>query len=49
MERRSQYAIGYTPTNPAKAGSFRRIDIKVTNKDWKVQARKGYHALKPQN
>jgi len=48
-DMRSQYAIGYTPTNPAKDGSFRRIDIKVTNKDWKVQARKGYYAMKPQS
>ena len=48
-DMRSQYAIGYTPTNPAKDGSFRRIDIKVTNKDWKVQARKGYYAIKPQS
>jgi hypothetical protein len=49
MEMRSQYAIGYTPTNPTKDGTFRRIDIKVTNKDWKVQARKGYYAMKPQS
>jgi VWFA-related protein len=47
-EMRSQYAIGYTPTNSAKDGSFRRIEIRATNKDWKVQARKGYYALKPQ-
>jgi len=43
-EMRSQYAIGYTPTNPAKDGSFRKIEIKTGNKDWKVQARKGYYA-----
>jgi VWFA-related protein len=48
-DMRSQYAIGYTPTNPTKDGTFRRIDIKVTNKDWKVQARKGYYAIKPQS
>jgi VWFA-related protein len=48
-DMRSQYAIGYTPTNPAKDGTFRRIDIKVANKDWKVQARKGYYAIKPQS
>jgi VWFA-related protein len=47
-EMRSQYAIGYTPTNSAKDGSFRRIEIRATNKDWKVQARKGYYAVKPQ-
>jgi VWFA-related protein len=48
-EMRSQYAIGYTPTNPAKDGTFRKIEIKTTNKDWKVQARKGYYAVKSDN
>ena len=28
-EMRSQYAIGYTPTNAAKDGTFRRIDIRT--------------------
>jgi VWFA-related protein len=45
-EMRSQYAIGYTPSNPNKDGTFRRIEIKTNNKDWKVQARKGYYASK---
>jgi VWFA-related protein len=48
-EMRSQYAIGYTPTNPAKDGTFRKIEIKPANKDWKVQARKGYYAVKSDN
>lgn len=48
-EMRSQYAIAYTPTNPAKDGTFRKIEIKTTNKDWKVQARKGYYAIKSDN
>jgi len=43
-EMRSQYAIGYTPTNSTKDGSFRRIDIHTNTKDWKVQARRGYYA-----
>lgn len=47
-EMRSQYAIGYTPSNSAKDGSFRKIDIRTMNKDWKVQARKGYYAIQPQ-
>lgn len=45
-EMRSQYAIGYVPTNPVKDGSFRKIDLKVDNKDYKVQVRKGYFATK---
>jgi VWFA-related protein len=48
-EMRSQYAIGYTPTNPSKDGTFRKLEIKTTNKDWKVQARKGYYAIKTDN
>ncbi|MGA2327514.1 MAG: VWA domain-containing protein [Bryobacteraceae bacterium] len=47
-EMRSQYAIGYTPINPVRDGSFRRIDLKTTDKDLKVQARKGYFASKPE-
>jgi VWFA-related protein len=43
-EMRSQYALGYTPTNPVKDGSFRKLEIKTANKDLKVQARRGYFA-----
>lgn len=46
-EMRSQYAIGYTPANDVKDGSYRRLDIRMDNKDLKVQARKGYYATKP--
>jgi hypothetical protein len=45
---RSQYAIGYSPNNSAKDGTFRRVEIRTANKDWKVQARKGYYAIKPE-
>jgi len=41
---RSQYSIGYTPTNEKKDGTFRRLEIKVKGADYKVQARKGYYA-----
>jgi VWFA-related protein len=41
-ELRSQYSIGYTPTNTLKDGKFRSIEIKT--KAGKVQARKGYYA-----
>ncbi len=41
-ELRSQYSIGYTPSDPRHDGSFRKIEIKA--KDLKVQARKGYYA-----
>jgi VWFA-related protein len=44
---RTQYAIGYLPTNGKKDGTFRRIEIKTKDKDQKVQARKGYYATEP--
>jgi len=47
-EMRSQYAIGYTPLNDAKDGTYRHLEIKLANKDLKAQARKGYYAVKPE-
>jgi VWFA-related protein len=46
-EMRSQYAIGYTPTNDKKDGGFRKLDLRVADKSMKVQARKGYYAVRP--
>ena len=43
-ELRSQYNIGYTPTNSARDGSFRKVDIKPKQSDFKIQARSGYYA-----
>lgn len=43
-EMRSQYAISYSSSNPARDGAFRKLDIRAKNKDLKVQARKGYFA-----
>ena len=43
-EMRSQYSLGYTPTNSVRDGSFRRIRIKTVRKGLKVQARRGYYA-----
>ncbi len=48
QEMRSQYSIGFTPTNGKKDGSFRKIELRVQNKDLKVQARKGYYAIRPE-
>jgi VWFA-related protein len=45
-EMRSQYAMTYSPSNSARDGSFRRIEIKTNDKDLKIQARKGYYATK---
>jgi VWFA-related protein len=43
-ELRSQYNIGYVPTNAARDGSFRKVEIKPKKGDYKVQARSGYYA-----
>ena len=47
-EMRSQYSIGYAPANDKKDGTYRKIEIKLANKDLKAQARKGYYAIKPE-
>jgi len=44
-ELRSQYNIGYTPTNSKLDGSYRKIEIKTNNKDYKIQSRAGYYAV----
>ncbi|SPE32832.1 von Willebrand factor, type A [Candidatus Sulfopaludibacter sp. SbA3] len=43
-EMRSQYAIGFTSTNTAKDGSYRRLELKTTRSGLKTQAREGYYA-----
>ncbi|MGD0697237.1 MAG: VWA domain-containing protein [Terriglobia bacterium] len=43
-ELRTQYSLGYSSTNTRHDGSFRKIQMKVRNQDYKVQARRGYYA-----
>lgn len=45
-ELRSQYTLGYYPSNNAKDGKFRKIKVEVANHDLKVLTRKGYYAPK---
>ena len=42
-ELRSQYNIGYMPTNTAHDGSYRKIEVRPKG-GYKVQARRGYYA-----
>ncbi len=42
-ELRSQYNLGYTPTNSKLDGSYRKIEIKC-KQNYKIQARAGYYA-----
>jgi VWFA-related protein len=43
-ELRSQYVIGYYPTNDKRDGTFRKIRVDIARPDVKVLARKGYYA-----
>jgi VWFA-related protein len=44
QELRSQYNAGYVPTNNVRDGSFRKVEIKPKQGDYKIQARSGYYA-----
>jgi VWFA-related protein len=44
QELRSQYNAGYVPTNTTRDGSFRKVEIKPKQGDYKIQARSGYYA-----
>jgi VWFA-related protein len=43
-ELRTQYSVGYMSSNTRHDGGFRRIQVRVRNGDYKVQARRGYYA-----
>jgi VWFA-related protein len=43
-ELRSQYTIGYTPSNKARNGSYRKIKVEMKNKDYSALTRRGYYA-----
>lgn len=45
-ELRSQYTLGYYPSNTSKDGKFRKIRVETANHELKVLARKGYYAPK---
>lgn len=45
-ELRSQYIIGYTPGNPERDGSYRKIKLESTRKGMRILTRKGYYAPK---
>lgn len=42
-ELRSQYNLGYTPTNTVLDGGYRKLEIK-TKENYKIQSRAGYYA-----
>jgi len=44
QELRSQYVLGYYPTNTKRDGNFRKIKVEVSRSDAKVLTRRGYYA-----
>jgi VWFA-related protein len=45
-ELRSQYTLGYYPSNAVQDGKFRKLKVETADHDLKVLARKGYYAPK---
>jgi hypothetical protein len=43
-ELRTQYALGYYPSNAAKDGSYRKIQVRTKRKNAVIRARPGYRA-----
>jgi VWFA-related protein len=43
-ELRTQYLLGYSPTNTRRDGAFRKIRVNVRSGNYKIQARNGYYA-----
>src|SRR5260370_33344226 len=43
QELRSQYTLGYYPTNASRDGKFRKIKIETANHDLRILARNGYY------
>jgi VWFA-related protein len=48
-EMRSQYAIGYVPEGNLAPGTYRRVEVQTRRKGLKVQARKGYYTVSPED
>lgn len=43
-ELRTQYSLGYYPTNPARDGKFHKLKVKTTRKGAIIRARPGYRS-----
>ena len=46
-ELRTQYLLGYYPSNKDDNGIYRKISVKTTRKDIAIRARPGYRAKNP--
>lgn len=47
QELENQFSLGYVSSNPARDGSFRRVEVRVKRNGLKVTHRKGYYAEEP--
>jgi len=43
-ELRSQYTLGYTPSNKSHDGAYRKIKVEMKDKEYSALARRGYYA-----
>jgi VWFA-related protein len=43
------YTLAYAPTNTKTDGKYRRIEVKLSNRDYKLSYRRGYYADKPES
>jgi len=43
-ELRTQYLLGYSSADTRRDGSYRKIRVRVSKGDYKIQARRGYYA-----
>jgi VWFA-related protein len=43
-ELRTEYSLGYYPTNAKTDGTFRQLKMEMTDKNYKAQTRTGYYA-----
>jgi VWFA-related protein len=48
-ELRSEYSLGYYPTNSKLDGTYRKIRVDISNKEYKALTRKGYYAQQEGN
>jgi len=46
QEIRSQYLLGFSPSNPAREGTFHKLKIRTKRKNLTVQGREGYYTFK---
>lgn len=44
---RTQYLLGFSPTDRKHDGSYHKIRVRAVNRDYRVQARQGYYASSP--